>query len=143
MLGLRNNVVTLGSDPAKSLGLDERTDGFFAKHLFKDFGAVAPQVEALVKSVKSQHVDVHEIRDIDGLKKFIHTYHVLQKEQALAAKHTGLLGEISDTFTAENLICNRFWKSYGTRKRRMRTHSAFRCCMRFAVRGIGRGILDD
>jgi vacuolar protein sorting-associated protein 45 len=104
ILGIRNNVVALKSDPSKSVVLDERTDEFFANHLFTNFGNVGEAANKLTENVKSQHVDVREITDIEGLKKFIHSYPVFQKKQAVAAKHMALLGDVTNAFRAENLM---------------------------------------
>jgi vacuolar protein sorting-associated protein 45 len=116
ILGIRNNVVRLKSDPSKSVVLDERTDEFFAAQLFTNFGDVGPAATALTERVKSQHVDVSEIKDIDGLKKFIHNFPVFQKQQAIATKHMSLLAEVSTTFRSENLI------SLGPTEQEIATH---------------------
>jgi hypothetical protein len=92
------------SDPSKSIVLDERTDEFFAANLFASYGNLGEALSGLTQRVKTQHIDVKEIKDVDGLKKFIHNYPLFQKQQTIAAKHAGVLSDISSVVKSEQLI---------------------------------------
>ena len=104
ILGIRNNIVVQKGGQRKTVVVDERTDEFFAANLFTNYGDLGDAVNALTEGVKAQHTDVRDIKDVEALKKFIHTYPVYQEKQAFAAKHAGVLGEISDAVKREKLI---------------------------------------
>ena len=104
ILGMHNNLVVQKSGQHKTVVVDERTDEFFAANLYANYGDLGDAVNALTDGVKSQHTDVKDIKDVDALKKFIHTYPLYQEKQAVAAKHAGILGEISEAIRREKLI---------------------------------------
>jgi vacuolar protein sorting-associated protein 45 len=104
LLGIRNNIVSLKSEAKKTICLDERTDEFFGQNLFQSFGDLGKLVTGLTDGVKKGHTDVKDVKDVDGLKRFISAYPLYQQKKALAAKHTGLLSEVSSIIRRENLI---------------------------------------
>lgn len=101
ILGMDNNVVVRKTN---TYVLDERTDEFFTANLFSNYGEIGDALNALTSGVKAQHMNVSDIQDIEGLKKFIHSYPIYQEKQALAAKHASILAEISDAVKRENLL---------------------------------------
>ena len=101
MLGMHNNIVT---QKTTSIVLDERTDEFFAENLFSNYADLGDAMNQLTEGVKAQHTNVGDIKDIEGLKKFIQSYPLYQEKQALAAKHAGILADVSDVVKRENLL---------------------------------------
>ena len=101
-LGIENNVVKLSEN--KSIVIDERNDSFFADNLYLDFGSLGGAIQNLEQNARSQTTDLKDIKDIEGLKKFIHNYPITQKKIAIASKHSEIGGIISKKVKEESLF---------------------------------------
>lgn len=102
-LTIDNNVVTLNDGSSKQLVVDERTDDFWAEHLFHSFPDVNNAIQDLGKQL-GKIPNPTEIKNFDDLKSFIQNFPVAKGRQEKYSKHLSLLSAANSAFNSEAVI---------------------------------------
>jgi len=99
-LDFKNNIAKI--DSKNQVVVDERTDPFFAKHLYSFISDLSAAINQLVTSV-NQQPNPKDITDIESLKSYIQNYPMLQERRQITDKHTQLSSACTKSIKEEGL----------------------------------------
>jgi hypothetical protein len=93
LIGRMSDLLSLGKAIHRNqlLSMKGQTDHVIPAPLFTNFDDVDSAAIAQTERVKSQHIDVSDIKGIVDLRTIIHSFLIFQQRQAAAVKHLSLL----------------------------------------------------
>ena len=95
---------TRAGAPPQELVLSTRQDPFFAAHAASNFGDAGTAVRALVDEFARSSAGAANLSTIEQMQAAVESYGELSAAQAAAAKHVGLLGELSRAVNERGLM---------------------------------------
>uniref|UniRef100_A0A0N5AKF2 Vacuolar protein sorting-associated protein 45 n=1 Tax=Syphacia muris TaxID=451379 RepID=A0A0N5AKF2_9BILA len=105
LIGIRNHRVSIDSVPGVgAIVLSPLQDLFYAKNMYVNFGEIGQNIKVLMTEYQQRAQTNQKLESISDMKAFIEQYPQFKKISGTVSKHVTVVGELSKTVAARNLL---------------------------------------